>query len=413
MNIFLARPGYGGGASPFTEDTVISAFARALSAGDGIMQVHIIRSLLSNAFNRLKCECQNRMLAGESFDWFVLLHSDMSSPDPDWLTQLIAVAETHHLDVVAANARIKQSGEQGKADGDTSTAILTADGEMVRIPARRLRMLPPVLTDAYARESMGGILLVNTGMLLIRLGQSWFDDFYWTIEDAIRRDESGQYIPIVVPEDWRMSMWLAERGIPYGVAQEVRTIHGDEWRWDYWENGIDGWMTTEDLRWLGARAREMETVVEVGAYKGRTTDALCRNCPRTVWAVDTWEGTPGQLDEKKPGEDLFTEFRRNIGSRPNLKILCSTSLDAARTMNGNISDMTFIDADHHYEAVKADIAAWLPLTGRLICGHDIDEVGVRRAVDEAFGPGGWTRISQSIWAVDLAAGNIGRIHARA
>jgi predicted O-methyltransferase YrrM len=52
-------------------------------------------------------------------------------------------------------------------------------------------------------------------------------------------------------------------------------------------------------------------------------------------------------------------------------------------------DMVFIDADHKYEIVIADIRAWLPKVkpGGILCGHDYRRPGddVNRAVDELLG----------------------------
>ena len=50
-------------------------------------------------------------------------------------------------------------------------------------------------------------------------------------------------------------------------------------------------------------------------------------------------------------------------------------------------NMIFIDANHTYDSVKADIQAWMPLLmdGGIICGHDYDPpnwMGIKRAVDE-------------------------------
>ena len=68
---------------------------------------------------------------------------------------------------------------------------------------------------------------------------------------------------------------------------------------------------------------------------------------------------------------------------PNLRFLKMTSVEAAKL--GGFYDFVFIDADHSYEAVKADIEAWSPLTN-FICGHDYCNKwpGVMKAVDEIY-----------------------------
>jgi len=50
--------------------------------------------------------------------------------------------------------------------------------------------------------------------------------------------------------------------------------------------------------------------------------------------------------------------------------------------------MVFIDGDHSYEGGAADIAAWLPKTRKLLCGHDYNTPvwpGVTEAVGEILG----------------------------
>ncbi len=69
--------------------------------------------------------------------------------------------------------------------------------------------------------------------------------------------------------------------------------------------------------------------------------------------------------------------------------------------------MVFLDGDHEYEGVAADIEAWYPKTQKLLCGHDYnhpDYPGVAKAVDEIFGhrmasagPGNL----QAIWTVRI------------
>jgi cephalosporin hydroxylase len=72
-----------------------------------------------------------------------------------------------------------------------------------------------------------------------------------------------------------------------------------------------------------------------------------------------------------------------------------------------MADVVFLDADHEYDGIKADIAHWGPMVkrGGILAGHDYllpNHPGVVQAVDEAFGPpphtmgpGDWT----SVWVV--------------
>ena len=49
-------------------------------------------------------------------------------------------------------------------------------------------------------------------------------------------------------------------------------------------------------------------------------------------------------------------------------------------------DFVYIDADHEYESVRKDIAAWHPKIrrGGIISGHDYSSSGVYKAVNERF-----------------------------
>ncbi len=64
--------------------------------------------------------------------------------------------------------------------------------------------------------------------------------------------------------------------------------------------------------------------------------------------------------------------------------LKKTSVEAASTLPDNSFDFAFIDADHSYEAVKQDLAAWYPKvrSGGLFSGHDFRWEGVKNAVVE-------------------------------
>lgn len=162
---------------------------------------------------------------------------------------------------------------------------------------------------------------------------------------------------------------------------------------------IKGWMSDAELAWLGEQAAQMNSVVEIGCHQGRSSKALLDACQGTVYCIDVWN------DEEQygyVGERDYQAFLRNVGHYPNLRAQHATSLLAAEHLPD--VDMVFIDGDHEYESVKADIKAWLPKTRKLLCGHDYGVFdGVTRAVDERFGSD-WVSVVPDtwIWQVEVA-----------
>ncbi len=161
---------------------------------------------------------------------------------------------------------------------------------------------------------------------------------------------------------------------------------------------IDGWMSTAELLWLAEQARQHERIVEVGSWLGRSAVALADNTEGVVYCVDLWDGNlaPGISGGGWTPETCFAAFLANTAGRRVLRARLP-SLVAAEKLSYRLFDMIFLDADHSYEAVKADIQAWrlLLAPGGLLCGHDFSEEfpGVKRAVREllpGFGLGpGW------------------------
>lgn len=154
---------------------------------------------------------------------------------------------------------------------------------------------------------------------------------------------------------------------------------------------VQGWMTEEELTYLARVASKSIIVAEVGSWMGRSTCALAANIGSgSVYAVDTWRGSHEHIPmlAGKPEGWLFSEFRGNTAGLPILPIPLP-SLDAAFLLTKTTIrfDAIFIDANHSYEAVKADILAWMPLLKEngILCGHDFDRtywLGIVRAVEE-------------------------------
>jgi predicted O-methyltransferase YrrM len=83
------------------------------------------------------------------------------------------------------------------------------------------------------------------------------------------------------------------------------------------KNKIQGWMSETELLWLFNTAKEMNSVVEIGSWKGRSTHALLSGCKGTVYAVDHFLGS---VDERETyhaeakTRDIYKDFMGNVGS---------------------------------------------------------------------------------------------------
>jgi hypothetical protein len=139
--------------------------------------------------------------------------------------------------------------------------------------------------------------------------------------------------------------------------------------------------------------------VEVGVLRGdHSVDLLQRWAGKCLHSVDPWRPFSPEVyrdndnRDKDEQEQLYQETCAKLsgfGSRSN--VLRMTSAEAAVLFRPGQLDFVYIDAQHHYEAVKEDIELWYPkLTrGGILAGHDYldgslsnGEFGVKRAVDE-------------------------------
>ena len=144
-------------------------------------------------------------------------------------------------------------------------------------------------------------------------------------------------------------------------------------------------MNIDEYRRLQDWASRYDTIVEIGSWKGVSTAHLCEACKGRVYAVDTFAGSSDPRDcAFKPKEDIFSIFKENTKDYNNLEVLKMTSLEAAKTFPPKSIDMVFIDGDHSYTSVKADLEAWAPIAKKWLCGHDLYflEQDVKRALED-------------------------------
>lgn len=136
--------------------------------------------------------------------------------------------------------------------------------------------------------------------------------------------------------------------------------------------------------------------VEIGSWHGDSAKALVKG-GATVLCVDTWEGSPtDQTAALAKESDPYWKFCQNTVHEREAGLIECEQLDSVTAamheclIGRTPFDIIFIDADHSYEATKADIEAWLPhLTPNgVMVGHDyrvIQFPGVAKAVEEVFG----------------------------
>lgn len=180
---------------------------------------------------------------------------------------------------------------------------------------------------------------------------------------------------------------------------------------------VDGWMGKRGRKFLRRHAARARRIIEVGVWKGRSTRVMAEATQGRIWAVDHWQGVPGDETQQhlyeeaaqKGADAVYREFRSNLApyirSRRVVPVRMG-SVDAARKLMrevGPVFDFVFIDADHSYEGARGDILAYLPLVrrGGVLAGHDYHWAGVARAVTELLGDHEVTLGPKSMWSVRL------------
>lgn len=137
--------------------------------------------------------------------------------------------------------------------------------------------------------------------------------------------------------------------------------------------------------WLAATCRRLGYAfgVELGVKCGENARYLLRHVPALeLVGVDTWcaEGEYATWNHLAH-ERAAAELQREYADR--LTFIKLPTVAAARLLQRPV-DFVFIDADHSYDAVRADILAWAPKlrVGGMLAGHDIARPSVQRAVAE-------------------------------
>lgn len=127
-------------------------------------------------------------------------------------------------------------------------------------------------------------------------------------------------------------------------------------------------------------------VAEVGVRDGRNAENILKTLDvKMLFLVDPYEA---YVDGDGKTKEFIREKQQAVDRMLCKPIFfnCSPSPAAASYYSNRYFDYVYIDANHSYEAVKADLAAWFPKvkSGGVLGGHDFwgRFIGVVRAVLE-------------------------------
>ena len=110
---------------------------------------------------------------------------------------------------------------------------------------------------------------------------------------------------------------------------------------------------------------------------------------KDVLAVDPWLNgydINDRASQQCPMKFVFEAFQERTTPLGNVLYSRSKSLDALQFLKDGELDFIYIDGDHRYEGVLADLNGWRPKLreGGIMAGHDWSFKTVQKALVEVF-----------------------------
>lgn len=129
------------------------------------------------------------------------------------------------------------------------------------------------------------------------------------------------------------------------------------------------------------------TLLEIGTFAGESASVFAQYF-KEVTCIDSW--CVENIEQNSPMrtciQDAEKVFDELIKKQTNIIKIKGNSLDIEKTIGKNF-DVIYIDGEHSYNNVRADILAWRPHALKFISGHDYRlkvNQDVIRAVNEIF-----------------------------
>jgi predicted O-methyltransferase YrrM len=386
MNIFLAITCYNHQLYGECSEAILKNCVSLIKAG------HIVTPYYSNDLyiDRSRNMCVNLFLDSACTD-LVFVDSDLAFDDDAILKlmkydkDIVAGAYPYKKSQLEFPVTLKYDHQMNCKEEETGLVYAT------RVPTGLMRIQRKVFEKLKCEKDERGIeQFFKTGMV-VKNDPNWYGEDTYFCRKCI---DAGIELYI---EPRINFTHIGNQEFKGNYHEYLMKRRAD--KLDAVETGIEGWMTDNELNVLKYLASKCDSIVEIGSWKGRSTKELLESCRGTVYAVDHWLGSAGDLTEIATfNKDIYSEFINNVGHYPNLEVLRGNSVEIASQFNDK-TDMVFIDAGHTYEECKTDIEAWLPKCDKIICGHDYSFPGVIQAVNEKFGKP--DHVIDSIWIKEL------------
>lgn len=155
----------------------------------------------------------------------------------------------------------------------------------------------------------------------------------------------------------------------------------------HWTN-IDGWFDQNDYdtyKHFANKLPQSFTMLEIGAYKGRSTNAMVHICKElgknvTIDVIDTFAG--GEHIGNINTYDDFCKNTARISSRIG-NVFVSDSKEAYMILPPNTTyDLIYVDGAHDFESVLCDVENYKQFVskGGIFAGHDYYHFEVAKAL---------------------------------
>lgn len=121
----------------------------------------------------------------------------------------------------------------------------------------------------------------------------------------------------------------------------------------------------------------LHTGVEIGTERGVYAKSFCTRAPSVkLYCVDPWEAYKGYREHVLQDRlDGFYEETKERLAGYNAELIRGYSVDVAKKFADESLDFVYIDGNHEFGHVVADLCAWVPKVkiGGIVAGHDFME----------------------------------------